>query len=439
LTSVGALHAGGDGRWAFLTRPGPWFWILVALGLVARVLLATATAGTPDVRLWRNHAHQVAQNGLIAHYAFDRSFVHPPPIAWAMSRLERLSRRVGVAFESLYRLIIALVDFASAFLILCVLRGSRWRYLACAAYCVTPVALILGAQHGNTDALVAAGLLAATLLASRRRPVATGALIGLVACVKIPGLLAAPALGFALPRWRDRIVCALVALAIAAAPYAWLIAQAGRLAERHAGIELGSRRVALEHVLMYHGYVMKMKGEPSVWLWGPKNFVALVYGANSQRWPRWAWWWLHHSHAVALPLVLLFAFLRRRAKSAPAIATTIAGSYAIIYALVETWATQYLAWSTPFWMLAGWPFAVASNVFAGAYIYGYYAFRGQDWLLRPRWVRDLTSADWPAYLTVLRDLAVLVFLAFAVYWLARALFDELRAWHPARPVDQPEP
>jgi hypothetical protein len=104
---------------------------------------------------------------------------------------------------------------------------------------------------------------------------------------------------------------------------------------------------------------------------------------------------------------------------------------------VETWATQYLAWSMPFWMLAGLPFAVASNLIAGGYIYWYYAFRSQDWLLRARWAKSVTAADWTLTLTILRDLAVLMFLAFAAYWFARAVRDELRAWRLSSSVSSP--
>jgi hypothetical protein len=37
-------------------------------------------------------------------------------------------------------------------------------------------------------------------------------------------------------------------------------------------------------------------------------------------------------------------------------------------------------------------------------------------------------------LTILRDLAVLVFLAFAAYWFVRAVRDEQRAWRLSRSV-----
>jgi hypothetical protein len=318
LITRGVAWAGGEERWAFVARPGPWFWILVTLGLVARVYLATATAGTPDVLIWTRHARGITQDGLIAHYAFDPEFNHPPVMGWAMARLGKLAQRVSIEFQSVYRPLIALVDLASAFLILRVLRGSRWRYLATAAYCVAPVTLILGAQHGNTDALLAAGLLGATLLAAGGRPVATGALIGLLASIKIPGLFAAPALAFAFPRWRDRVVCALVALAIAAPPYLWAFSEASRFAGLDR--EPGGGNFVVQRIFMYRGYLMgvksgrKVKGEvnreraPRVWIWGLKNFAARALDTRDRAWPGWAQWWLSHSHVVALPLMLCSDF-----------------------------------------------------------------------------------------------------------------------------------
>src|SRR5262249_43943105 len=154
-----------------------------------------------------------------------------------------------------------------------------------------------------------------------------------------------------------------------------------------------------------------------IWLWGLKNFGLPVFGPHLGQWPRLAQWWVHHSHVIALPLMFLYGFLRRREQRAPAIALTIAATYAIFYGLVETLAIHYFAWSAPFWMLAGWPFAAAANLVAGGYDYGFHAYRSGDWLLRPAWGRPVTDADWPASLTVLRDLALLVFLAFGLYWL----------------------
>ena len=426
----------GEARWAFLTRPGAWFWALVVIGLAARIYLATATAGTPDVRIWTRHARMVAEHGLIAHYSFDTTFNHPPVIAWSMGRVQRLSGRLGIPFPSVYRVVIGLVDLGSAFLILRVMRESRWRYAACGAYCVAPVALLLAGLHGNTDPLVAACLLVTAIVVSQRRAVAAGVLIGIIANIKVPGLFAAPALAWALPRWRDRVVCALVALAIALPPYAWVITRTTELTSGELHGQLGANFV-IKRLFFYRGYLMAIKGEPHEYIWGLKSFANRILGRGELDWPAWARWWIEHSYLAALPLMLLFGFLRRRHSTARGIAVTIAGTYAIFYSLVETWATQYLAWSMPFWMLAGLPFAVASNALAGGYVYLLYAGFSGDWLLRLGWPFGRTVSDMPPGLFAMRDLAILMFLVFALYWFARAIHDEWRAW--TGPRAQPPP
>jgi hypothetical protein len=418
--------APNSARWAWLQRPGPWFWALVALGLIGRIYLAIASAGTHDVEIWTEHAHGVAEHGLIRHYAIDKVFNHPPAIAWLMGRLWLLAQALGVEFAALYRALFALVDLASAFLILRILRESAWRYVAAGAYCVAPIALVLGACHGNTDALVASALLCATLCVGNRRPILAGIAIGISAWIKIPGLLAAPALGFAFPRWRDRIVCALVALAVALSTYFWTFHTAETFAASHPRMDTGGANLIVRRIFMYEGMFLRIEGEPTIWIWGLKSFLDRALGMNHDEWPSWAQWWLAHSHLVALPLMFVFGFLRRRDNGTLAIAATIAGTYAIFYALVETMAFQYFAWSMPFWMLAGWRYAVAANVLCGGYIYAFYAFASGDWLLRSAW-RPLYAPDWPAALSVLRDAALLTFVTFAVLWFARAVLSEIAA------------
>jgi len=420
-----------SGRWSFLTRPGPWFWVLVAAGLSARIFLAVATHGTEDARLWTAHASGVAEHGLIRHYAREAQFNHPPAIAWAMARLWELSSSLGLEFRVAYRLPVALVDLLSAFLIVRVLRDSRWRWVAAGLYCIAPVACVLAAQHGNTDALIAACLLGCTLFAAERRPIATGALLGLCAWIKLPGLIAAPALVFVFPRWRDRALCSAVALAVASSTYVGPLIEAARFAASHPRAVPSGGNVVWERVFLYRGYFLQIDGEPPIWVWGLKNFLLRALGDDVRAWPTWAVWWCWNNSKIALPLIVVYGFLRRREHTALGIAATIAGTYAIFYALIEAWAFQYFAWSMPFWMLAGWRYATLSNVFGGGYIYAFYAFASGDWLLRPEW-RPLTVADWPVELVWLRDAAVVTFLAFAATWFAKAVATEFAAWRARR-------
>ena len=89
--------------------------------------------------------------------------------------------------------------------------------------------------------------------------------------------------------------------------------------------------------------------------------------------------------------MLVFAFLRRRETTASRDRRHDRRHVRDLLCIGEAWAFQYFAWSMPFWMLAGWRYAIASHLFGGGYIYAFYAFVCGDWLLRPKW-RPLS---WP--------------------------------------------
>src|SRR5438105_1761422 len=58
----------GD-RW--YSRPGIWFWIVIALGAALRFYLVVFTDGTQDVAIWERHARDVRDHGLIGYYHGD--------------------------------------------------------------------------------------------------------------------------------------------------------------------------------------------------------------------------------------------------------------------------------------------------------------------------------------------------------------------------------
>ncbi len=430
-------------RWEFLERTGPWFWTLVALGVVLRVCLAVASTGTRDVELWTEHASGVAREGLVLHYVSAAEFNHPPPVSVVMSWLWQLSQSSGIAFSTLYRVPIALADGGAAALLWFALRGERRRAVCVALYCVAPVALVLAGQHGNTDALIGCCLLGCVLLASSGRAVLAGVLLGVSAWIKLPGLLAAPAIGFALPRWRDRCVCGAVALAVAACGFLPTYLEAQRYAAEHAASAQPAVNALVERVFGYQGQYIHTVGNPPTFIWGLKNFFLSAWG-HPDRWPELALWWIDlrqrpivdHSPVVALTLMFVFAFLRRRERSAVELGATIALTYAIFYGLIEAWTFQYFGWSMALWMLASPRFALAANLLGGGFIYGLYAFVCGDWLLRTRW--DFVGHPyWPEWLLLLRDAALLCFVLFGLAAFVRALWREVAFWRTrsaARPA-----
>ena len=402
----------------FLQRPGPWLWILLAAGILLRAFLAFGTEGTYDVLIWTEHASGVARDGLVAHYRSDATFNHPPFVGWAMAELWKLAQWTGLPFRALYRALTAAIDLGSALLLRRLIAASTWRWLAFGLYCVAPAALVFSAQHGNSDSIIAFALLACCLAVGAGRPILCGVVIGLALWIKLPVLVAAPAIFFALPTWRDRLRCGLVALAVGAATYVPAFVAAPSL--------VGQR------VFGYQGIQLHTLGKPPIWVWGIKNFCFTAFGPDTTRWPAWALWRIDHANAIAIALIAAYAFLRRREKSALGLAQTITGCLALFYGSIEAWSFQYFAWSVPFWFTRGALFALCANVFAGGYVYCLYAHLCDDWLLRGAW--DFAGhRQWPNWIPVLRDAALLTFLVFGIVWFALAVRAELRA---RRSVDE---
>lgn len=419
-SELGAL----EGRFACLAERGWWFWVLVGLGLAARLYLALATEGTTDVAIWADHASGIASRGLAAQYRESQMLLnHPPLAAWLMAAAWELSQATGLAFGACMRLPIALADLANVWLLAALLVGRRERWLLAGVYAILPLAWVLGAYHGNTDALVASALLAATVCLVRGRVLACGALLGLGLAVKLPIVLGAPALLFAVPTWRKRLELVGATLAVALVCYAPVLLQ--------------DYAAVMEKVFGYRGLVIFSLSSPPTFVWGLKNLFIELWGYDArvevwsgapglvECWPGWALFLVQHGDRLALALIVAYAVLRRRARDARGLATTIALSFAIFYALVDAWAFQYFAWALPFWLLAGRGFAWTANLFAGGYIYLLYAFVCDDALLRPSWNFN-SHPLWPLHLKVLREMALWTFVAFGAWALVRALRDELR-------------
>ena len=405
-----------EGRFEFLQRPGLWLWLLVALGVVLRALLVVFSQGTYDALIWRALADGIHTHGLLEQYRLSAALNHPPLAAWTATRLLELSIGSGIPFRILFRAPTALVDLGSAALLCRILRGNRYRWVATGLYAVHPVALIFSAYHGNTDSVIAFFLLLCVWSASTGRPLITGCLLGMSLWIKLPGLLAAPALGFAFPRWRDRLAFGVSLLVTGVLTYAPLL--------------VVDPEILFRRVLSYQGLVILTSA--GVRIWGLQNFLYLT-GVLPDTWQERiasaVEWWFGHSTLVVLVPLMIFAWLRRRNRDAVDLGTTLAGCYSIVYALSNFWSFQYLAWSVPLWFLAGGAFALGATVTAGAYVYAVYAFVCESPFLLGPW--DFNGHPlWPWYLELMRDSAVLFFTAASLVLLWRVVRDEWRSRLP---------
>jgi hypothetical protein len=390
-------------RLHFVREPGPWLWLALALGAALRVYLLVFTEGTFDVAIKLHHGTQVGHLGLLEYYRQAQVFNHPPLMGEWFALLARLAETTDIPFRVLLRAPFALLDLGSALLLLGLLRGHAYRYAVFAAYWLHPLAAIYSAYHGNTDSAVAFFALLSVWLASSAgssRPAAAGAALGVGLWVKLPVLVAAPALFFALPAWRARWRFAAAAGLVGLAGYLPLAALEPQL--------------LFERIVAYPG--SGVETPRGIAIWG----IAPVLGLGGTRLAELL---AEYNTLVCWMPILGLAWLRRGRLAPCALGASVCGSFLMLYGLTSFWAWQYLAWSVPFWFFLGWRFAALATLLLGGYVYGAYAlFTGSPWLLG-RW-DFIRHGPWPIYLDVLRGASVLLCFLSAWVLLVRAAWAE---------------
>jgi hypothetical protein len=146
----------------------------------------------------------------------------------------RASDESGVAFRIFLRAPFALLDAGSAFLLLLLLGASPWRFVAAACYWLNPLAIILSAYHGNTDCAVALFLLLALWFISKEKLIPAAIVVGASLWIKLPGVVAIPALIFFIPKWKHRFVFLAVVgvVALVVFPFSMVSYSGGRADQR---------------------------------------------------------------------------------------------------------------------------------------------------------------------------------------------------------------
>jgi len=394
-------------RLEFTTRPGLWLWIALGIGAVVRIFLIFATEGTHDVTIWQTHAGWTHQYGLAEYYGRSEVFNHPPFIAKLLSLVWEWAKAVDVPFRIPHRAIFTVFDIGNTWLLYRLFADSRWRFLVAATYWSNPLAILLASYHGNTDTAVAFAMLLAVRAAARGRVVAAGAAIGFGLWIKLPVILAVPALVFALGDLRKRVVFGASALVVASVTYLPTAIEAPAL--------------LFDRVIAYPGLTLRTAGGDPVWgIWfvlpaAARNALAGLISAH-QTYNTW----------VVLAPVVLLAWLRRHACDARGLGRTLGLSLMIFYGFTLNWAYQYLAWSIPFWWFVGPGFVVAATVVLAGFVYPLYAFLCDGWLLTGPWAywRD---PSWPAPIEWMRNLALLFCAGTGVAGLVLAFRDRSKA------------
>ena len=389
-------------RWPYVA-----FWAALLIGAALRIYCVGFTAGTGDMDDWEDHAQQVNDRGLIGYYHANSFENHPPFISEAAALMLTASTALHIPFRILFRGLFALFDMGNALLLFKLLPPGRTRYLATAIYWISPAAIIISGYHGNTDTAVAFFLLLSTWLATRMKPLSSGIAFGAGLWIKVPTVLAFPALIVWLRTWRARGIFVLAAAVAALSTYLPALV-------RDYGI-------VLKNVFGYRGLILQTSN--GVPLWGPSVLLFSTI-APIQAWPekllRPALFVLEQSWNIAIVLMVMLVWLRRNRRTAEELCATIAMSYLILLGLSDNWAFQYFAWSMPFWFFLPWRFSIPAVSLTSAYLYAlHWLFCGNGFLLG-NW--DFSAhPNLPPIVVMLRDLAFGFFFVSACYFLISAV------------------
>jgi hypothetical protein len=382
------------------------FWGAIVIGAALRVYCVVGTNGTGDMDDWEDHARQVHDRGLIGYYHANSFANHPPLVSELGSLMFETSVASGIPFRILFRGLFALLDAANALLLFVLLPADRRRFLLTACYWISPAAIIISSFHGNTDTAVAFFLLLSIWLARDSRTVRGGIAFGAGLWVKLPGILALPALITFFRNWRGRGAFLFAAALTALSTYLPALIQ--------------DYKIVLTNVFGYRGLILQTTGGAP--LWGPSVLLFSTV-APIQVWPEKfvapVLFVLEQSWYLAIGAMLVLIWLRRHCSDAAQVCATIAMAYIILLGFSDYWAFQYFAWSLPFWFFLSWRFWVPAVFLTSAYLYSLHALFCGNPLLQGGW--DFSGhPQLPLYLSALRDVSVLFFFVTACAFLFAA-------------------
>ena len=413
--------------WDRLSEPGLWIVFVLVAGALPRFLWVIASEGTADAIVWEALVRDVHERGMIAVYqGGDHILNHPPMAVWLTGGLHSLGLALDQPFALVFRmplLIGDLVTFGGIVWLFGASTHSKWRqarWAIASFWWLSPVVMVLSSFHGNTDSLVAMGLVLAAGAVAHQRYALAGLIIGLGLWIKIPGILAAPLLWFAVPHTAGRIRMATIAALTATAGYLpWLILDPSAV---------------IESVFFYPG--LRIQTTTGMPIWGLERFFpdwrAIPIEWRSE-YRQWMIGWLQANRWICLIPIVILAIVRRGRNEATELAAGIAATYAILYGLSNLWGFQYLAWSAPFWLALGPRWGVAATVLTSVYVYGLYAWLCHSWLLLGPW-NFAAQPDWPLFLRAARDGSILFFATTALWQITTALREESRRWNPHSPL-----
>jgi len=169
--------------------------VLLVLGLVLRLLLATLPGFAVDIGTFQAWSTQLANDGPWNFYESDFFTDYAPGymyVLWLIGALNEIFHFNQSQWEYILKLPSIAADLASAYLLYRLVDSQRMevRLLAAALYLLFPAAWLIGAIWGQVDSLLAFFLLLSVYFIGRGRPMA-GAIAFTVGFLVKPQAIAA--------------------------------------------------------------------------------------------------------------------------------------------------------------------------------------------------------------------------------------------------------
>jgi len=326
-------------------------WVLVALGIAIRLVLAFATVGPgSDITALRTVAGSLETDLLHSYRVNDDwlggtevpAWPYPPAYFPVILAALGIHNATALPFHGVIQIAPILADVGIALAVYAYMgwRGAaeRLRLGGTALVLLGPSFIAISGYHGQIDSVaILPGVLA--VMAWERRPAAwrardAGLLIGLGAAVKtVPGLLVLPLLAAARST-RERVWLVGTAIAVPAILFLpFFVADPGALKwlGTYGGIAgRGGLSLVLQPSLIHDQYTHGILAPD------PSGVSELV--ADSSRW-------------IALVVLGALAAFLLRYRPAPIDGAVLL--WLAIYAFVPNFLMQYIIWGLPFFIMAG--------------------------------------------------------------------------------------
>ena len=334
------------------------FGLVLAAGVLVRLAVAAAFHGSFDIVSQTDEGRIFASGRPV----YTETTGNKLPLGYALpAAMLLLSSLSGLPVTFTMKLPAIAGDVLAAAVIRGAARRSdRSSTVLAAIYLLNPATVMLSAYHGNVDPLMAALMIAASLLASRGAPLGAGAVLGAAIALKPPAVLALPLLLMrpATAASRGWLAAAAVGVPVALSlPFALDDPGFPRVFDYASLYGVWGVPLLLEQ--SRNVVTQLTTGAPVVIaMLEQVNRVAIVAGRYV---------------AAAVLVAWFFWIARRRDTISETASREIAATFLVFYVVAPGFGVQYLGWALPFLLVHSWRLGIAYVAVITPFLAGRYA------------------------------------------------------------------